>query len=496
VRTPFERSLRESDSRHRNLIHFIPDIVYKTDARGRFQVLNHAVTILGYRPAELIGKSFTSIIHSDDVSRIHRVLNNAKSFPSPASSRQVVTLNEPPVWLLRLANMEARLLPKAGEGPAEPNAIYGEISASAYYGRAAAGQNKKFMGMAGTIRDISGRQRSEEFLRKMFGVVDQSPVSIIITDKNGTIEYINPEFIRVRGYSPQEIIGKNVRVLKSNYHPPEFYEQLVQTLLRDGEWRGELINRKKDGKLYWESVTISSVRDPKGEISNFIAIQEDITEKKHTQKQLKTLKEKETMLREIHHRVKNNLQIISSLMNLQMHSIPDEQTIKVFKQCEDRIRAMALIHEKLYQSDDLQKIDFKEYLRSFVFHIIHSHRLDHGKIKIEMDIDNIFLNIDIAIPCGLIFNELVTNAIKHAFPRKKNGIIDISMKTKGKVYVFKIGDNGMGLPDDFDIKKTTSLGLQLVEMLVKQLRGTLESGTHGDYTVFEIVFPRQVPGRV
>ncbi len=466
--------------------------MYKTDSRGRFRVLNHAVTILGYRPAELIGKHFTTIIHPDDASRVQRELNNAKNFPSPAAFRQAITLNEPPVWLLKHANLEARLLPKAGGGSGDPHEIYGEISSCAYYNRGIDGQNRKFMGVAGTIRDISGRKRSEEFLRKMFGVVDQSPVSIIITDKNGTIEYINPVFIRVRGYSPEEIIGRNVHVLKSNYHPPEFYEQLKQTLLRDGEWRGEIINRKKDGRLYWESVTISSVRDPKGEISNFIAIQEDITEKKHTQKQLKTLKEKETMLREIHHRVKNNLQIISSLMNLQMHSIPDEQTIKVFKQCENRIRAMALIHEKLYQSNDLQKIDFKEYLKSFVFHIIHSHRLDHGKIKINMEIQRVFLNIDIAIPCGLVFNELVTNAIKHAFPRRRNGIIGISMKARGKMYVFVIKDNGRGLPADFDIKKSTSLGLQLVEMLVKQLKGKLEAGRRGEYTVFEIIFPRQV----
>ncbi len=493
-KTQFEQTIKESENENRNLIHFIPDIVYKTDEGGRFRLLNLAVTILGYKPAELIGKPFTTIIHPDDVQRIRHEMSMGK-LPDAVSAEALVSLNHPKSWLLKLNNMEARLLPKrtgkdgkAGT-PAETTGIFGEISASAYYSTEADMRDRRFMGMVGTIRDISKRKKSEEFLRKMFGAVDQSPVSIIITDKNGIIEYINPEFIRVRGFSPQEIIGRNARILKSNYHPPEFYEQIAQSLQRDGEWRGEILNRKKNGKLYWESVNISSVRDINGEISNYIAIQEDITQIKQTQKQLKTLREKETMLREIHHRVKNNLQIISSLMNLQLNSINDAETEKIFKQCESRIKAMALIHEKLYQSEELQKIDFMEYLKSFVFHIIHSHRLEHNKIKINLQVDKIFLNIDIAIPCGLIFNELVTNAVKHAFPRGHDGVINISMRREAGDYIFLVSDNGMGLPDDFDLKKTHSLGLQLVEMLVKQLKGTIASNVHGKFTIFRIVFP-------
>jgi len=491
-----DKSLMEHEKQFKNLLNYIPDIVYKIDEKGIFRFLNRSVMLLGYKPAELIGKPFTAIIHSDDVDRVNRAIINMQSSQKKSAKGSFIPLGETKSWKLKIDNLEVRLLPKRmsqkqGQNKfVETSVIYGEISASAYYAGEKGSYGSKLLSIVGSIRDISNRKRSEEYLRKMFGVVDQSPISIIITDRSGTIEYINPEFIRVRGYSPQEIIGKKVNILKSNYHPVEFYKNIQKALLRDGEWRGEIYNKKKNGKLYWESVTISSVRDPSGEITNFIAIQEDITEKKQTQKQLKSLREKETLLREIHHRVKNNLQIISSLMNLQLHSIPDDRTIQIFKQCESRIKAMALIHEKLYQSEDIEKIDFKEYLKSFIFHIIHSHRLDHAKIKIKLQVEHIFLNIDIAIPCGLIFNELITNAIKHAFSPSAEGIIRILLQSEAGDYIFVISDNGKGLPEDFHKKKESSLGLQLVEMLVKQLKGKMELSTGGKYTIFKIIFPK------
>jgi PAS domain S-box-containing protein len=494
--TQHDESLEKYEKQFQNLLHHIPDIVYKIDENGMFRFVNRSVIILGYTPPELIGKHFTTIIHTDDVDRVKRALTGVQSPHKNITKASFVPVDKTESWTLKIDNIEVRLLPKrmsqrkSQHKFMETSAFYGEISASAYYRGVKGSTGSALLSIIGTIRDISNRKRTEEYLRKMFGVVDQSPVSIIITDRNGIIEYINPEFIRVRGYSPQEIIGKHVSILKSNYHPDEFYNQIQNALLQDGEWRGEIYNRKKNGKLYWESVTIASVRDPNGEISNFIAIQEDITEKKQTQKQLKSLREKETLLREIHHRVKNNLQIISSLMNLQLHSIPDDSTIEIFKQCESRIKAMALIHEKLYQSEDIEKIDFKEYLKSFIFHIIHSHHLDHTKIKIKMQVAHIFLSIDKAIPCGLIFNELITNTVKHAFSQTSEGLIKVSLQIEDNSYALIVSDNGKGLPEDFNIQKQKSLGLQLVEMLVKQLKGKLEFSSGGKYTIFKILFPK------
>ncbi|MBN1798625.1 MAG: PAS domain S-box protein [Spirochaetales bacterium] len=493
-----DASLINHEKQFKNLLNYIPDIVYKIDEQGTFRFINRSVMLLGYKPADLIGKHFTALVHPDDADRIERALLSIRSPQKKIIKDSFIPLNETASWMLKIDNLEVRLLPKRMSQKqvqhkfVETSIIYGEISACAYYTGMKGSTGSKLLSIVGTIRDVSNRKRSEEYLRKMFGVVDQSPISIIITDRNGIIEYINPEFIRVRGYSPQEVIGKKVSILKSNYHPAEFYNHIQEALVRDGEWSGEIYNKKKSGKLYWESVTISSVRDPNGEITNFIAIQEDITEKKQTQEQLKRLREKETLLREIHHRVKNNLQIISSLMNLQLHSIPDESTIKIFKQCESRIKAMALIHEKLYQSEDIEKIDFKEYLKSFIFHVIHSHRLDHTKVKIKLQVQHVFLNIDIAIPCGLIFNELITNAIKHAFSQKREGLIQISLHSEEENYILVVSDNGKGLPDDFRIKKENSLGLQLVEMLVKQLKGKMELSTGGKYTIFKIIFPKPV----
>jgi PAS domain S-box-containing protein len=489
-RKKLNRTFLDKEKHYQDLLHFIPDIVYRIDTHGKFEFLNKSIFMLGYKPEELIGKHFSIIIYHEDITRLTRAL-------SDVSSLKRVLVNESISWVHQIENLEVRLVSKQLRSKhilnknKELSSCYGEINASAYYNLDAATHTVKLSWIVGTIREVINREKSERYLRKMFGAVDQSPISIVIADKNGTIEYINPEFIRVRGYLPQEVIGKKVNILKSKYHPEEFYLQIKNALAAEGEWRGEILNRKRNGKLFWESVTISSVRDPSGEISNFISIQEDITEKKQTQEQLKVLKEKEILLREIHHRVKNNLQIISSLMNLQLHSIPDAKTIEIFKQCESRIKAMALIHEKLYQSEDIERIDFEEYLKSFIFHIVHSHQLDNNKIKIKLRVDQILLNIDIAIPCGLILNELISNALKHAFSETDEGVINITVQSTEDDYILLVSDNGKGLPEDFALKKVNSLGLQLVEMLVKQLNGKMETSSGGKYTIFKITFPKE-----
>jgi len=392
-------------------------------------------------------------------------------------------------------NLEVRLVPKKTLKKSSSKQIigyiisFGEVSASGYYFNDIYTDKRIFMGTVGIIRNITRRKKSEELLRKMFWAVDQSTVSIVISDKKGNIEYINPYFIHKRGYSPQEIIGQNVSILKSNYHPQEVYDKIKKMIKEKGEWRGKLFNRQKNGTLFWESITISAVKNQEGVITNYISIQEDITEKKMTAKQLRSLKEKETLLKEIHHRVKNNLQIICSIMNLQLHTIEDQKTIKIFKQCENRIKSMALIYEKLYQSKDLAKIEFAEYLNSLVFHLLQSHKIDQNRIKTILDIDKILFNIDMAIPCGLIINELFTNALKHAFHHEQSGEIRISFKDNGKNYILSVADTGCGLPEDFNIKNTESLGLQIVVSLAKQLKGTVKLYRNMQ-TMFKVIFPK------
>ncbi|MBD2185076.1 sensor histidine kinase [Planktothrix sp. FACHB-1355] len=192
-----------------------------------------------------------------------------------------------------------------------------------------------------------------------------------------------------------------------------------------------------------------------------------------------SLKEKEVLLKEIHHRVKNNLQVISSLLGLQSRTIQDKQTIDIFQESQNRVRSMALIHEKLYRSKDLSKIDFAEYIRELTINLFRSYKTNSNNVTLVMEIgQNIFLDVDTAVPCGLIINEIVSNSLKYAFPQGEKGKIQIKLNPLDEHQLEMIvSDDGVGLPTNFDLKNANSLGIKLVNGLVNQLRGTLDLNT-------------------
>ncbi|WP_321421976.1 sensor histidine kinase [uncultured Methanobacterium sp.] len=186
------------------------------------------------------------------------------------------------------------------------------------------------------------------------------------------------------------------------------------------------------------------------------------------------LKDKEMLMKEIHHRVKNNLMIISSLLNLQSRYIKDDATREIFKESQTRAQSMALIHERLYRSGDLKSIAFSEYIRSLTRDIFNTYNTSSGRIQLQMDVQNIMVDVNSAVPLGLIINELVTNSLKYAFPNDQEGIIRIQFHKEGDDYLLEVGDNGVGIPDDFDILKSDSLGMLLVNSLTSQIQGELE----------------------
>ena len=193
----------------------------------------------------------------------------------------------------------------------------------------------------------------------------------------------------------------------------------------------------------------------------------------------KSLQEKEALLKEIHHRVKNNLQVICSMLNLQLPYIKDEKAIEIFKESQNRIYSMALIHEKLYLSESLANIDLSEYIRTLITNLFHSYGVTERAIRPYISIDNVHLGIDMVIPCALIINELVSNSLKHAFPGPKQaegtGEVHIDLHSgTGDEFTLAVKDNGMGLPRDFEIQRCESLGLKLVSVLAKQLRGDIQ----------------------
>lgn len=210
---------------------------------------------------------------------------------------------------------------------------------------------------------------------------------------------------------------------------------------------------------------------------------EDVTERVRSAERIKaSLNEKEVLLREVHHRVKNNLQVIVSLLNLQSRKISDPTALSMITESQSRIRSMVLIHEKLYRSRDFAHVDFREYVESLMHHLMRSYQDLDGRVRIEKNIGEVALGIDSAIPFGMVINELVSNALKHAFKDQRQGVVTIDMQPRdGGGVCLSVKDNGVGLPEGLDILKTDSLGMQLVTTLTDQLEGTLsiksENGT-------------------
>lgn len=202
------------------------------------------------------------------------------------------------------------------------------------------------------------------------------------------------------------------------------------------------------------------------------------------------LSQKNLLLKEVHHRVKNNMQVISSLLNLQANASDSEEAIKVLRESHDRVRSMALIHEQLYNSPDLGSIDFDDYADSLLEQIVASHNSDGG-VRVERVIDHPTVSIEVGVPCGLILTELVSNALKHAFPGGRGGIIRVSLQQLDDgASQLCVQDNGIGLPADLDVEKLDSLGLSLVDVLARQLQGSVRFGNNGDGARIEVVFSR------
>jgi two-component sensor histidine kinase len=185
------------------------------------------------------------------------------------------------------------------------------------------------------------------------------------------------------------------------------------------------------------------------------------------------LKERETLLKEIHHRVKNNMQVVSSLLSLQAAQATEPETIEILDESQRQIRSMALIHEKLYRSDSLAEIDFGDYVKSLVDDLLRMYNVPRGAITIAVDIENVQLGVDTAIPSGLIINELVSNSLKYAFPDGRTGDVTVALQRANGVHTLTVADDGVGFPADLDFRATDSLGMQLVTALVNQLEGTI-----------------------
>jgi PAS domain S-box-containing protein len=309
---------------------------------------------------------------------------------------------------------------------------------------------------------------------------------LIVTDVDGNITRTNTAATTLLGYQANALVGKALETIletKGTTHGGD---------LRAIESTGSVESRCKraDDSEIPVLFSASIIRDLQGHDLGFVCIAQDITELKEVENELRiSLNEKEVLLKEIHHRVKNNLQVISSLLNLQARHLKDPEAQIVFRESQDRVKSMGLIHETLYQSKDFSKIKFDEYIQKLIAYISRSYKVTPHSVKIDHAIGDIALGIDSAVPCGLLINELVSNALKHAFPEGRKGKVTVALDCIENDYRLIVSDDGVGFAAKTEIGKSNSLGLKLVASLTDQLGGQLEL-CHAVGTKFTITFPK------
>ncbi len=340
------------------------------------------------------------------------------------------------------------------------------------------------------IHDITDRKYIEDALReseeRLGTFIEKAADSIVIHDLKGNILLANNLTSQFTGYSKEELLKMNVAEIDAAIVTQK-HRKMHWEKLKPGEYKTiEGIHKRKNGSTYIAEIRLVKIIFK--EQPMILVFVRDISNRKYAEEQIKkALQEKDILLKEIHHRVKNNLQIIISLLNLQSEHIQDKDSLVAFKQSKNRIYTMALVHEQLYQSGEFSSIRIKQYVQSLIHKLKSAYQINE-RIIINTSISDVTFSIDIAIPCGLILNELVTNAIKHAFPRKREGLITIvSRKLKDEFYELIVQDNGIGFPSDA-FKENKSLGLKLVNILVQQIDGVIQHSRRNG-TKYRIVFP-------
>lgn len=310
-------------------------------------------------------------------------------------------------------------------------------------------------------------------LRQIF--FNESADAIFLVDAETLLTLdCNPRAVELyEAEDRQDLINIEGHQLQRHPFTPEELEDIVTEMMETGKWNRELEYVTCKGNIFWGNIAAKQI-SVAGKRINLIRIT-DVTARRQAEEQVRiSLQEKELLLKEVHHRVKNNLHTISNLLDLQTEGIEDERLLSLFNDSQNRIQAMALIHEQLYESQNLGKVEFGEYIERLISNLSLSYGNQIRPIRPIVEAESIWINLETAIPCGLLLNELVTNAFKHAFPEGRSGTVRVQLyQDETQCLNLKIWDDGVGLPPSINWQNSSSLGLKLVRILAKQLKASL-----------------------
>ncbi|MGB6035422.1 MAG: histidine kinase dimerization/phosphoacceptor domain -containing protein [Cryomorphaceae bacterium] len=354
--------------------------------------------------------------------------------------------------------------------------------------------------VAGISQAVTYKKAAEKKLKaqaaKIQAIFDSTAMLIWTVDLDYHIVSYNKIFANqhFKLLGREVSIGSNFLEIVNNNVSEEAHQDLCDYF--DSAFKGEKQQFEgrltgRDGNEVWMETFFSPIYGDDNKIKEISCLSYDVTDKKIIEQQMQdSIDEKEILLQEVHHRVKNNLQVISSILNLQSSYVKDENSLNILRESQNRIKSMSFIHESLYQTKDFSGIEFSGYILSLANNLVHSYSLERGLVKLRTDFDDTYLSLDQAIPCGLIANELISNSLKYAFDEGQNGEIFVSTKSKGSRVTLIIADNGRGLPEGFDYENSDSLGLQLVYTLKDQLDASVEVSTKKG-TKYLITFDKQ-----
>jgi PAS domain S-box-containing protein len=456
--------LQASESKYSSLVENAKELIWKCDAQARFTYLNPSwEKVFGIPREEMLGQVFGSFqspeIYARDIKEFRKLLQGSS-----------------------INNYETNCIAKDGT-----------VLTLVFNARPQKDKSGSIIGTEGTAIDVTEKKISDLKLEETYFELGQRQFAIdqhaivAITNLAGDIVYVNKMFCEISKYSRQELLGQNHRIINSKHHPKEFFTDMYETIKSGQTWHGEIKNRAKDGTFYWVATTIAPLKNSKGIIRQYLAIRTEITKIKEAEEKIKILlEEKELILVEVHHRIKNNMNTIYSLLKIQANAQTDAKDKDILLSAASRVQSMMILYDKLYRSKNTNEISIQDYIPVLITEILNVFP-NNDLVTLKMDFEPIVLSTYKVSPLGIIINELVTNSMKYSFMNQSSGNISVKATKLADKVTIVYEDDGIPLDASVTLENANGFGLKLVGMLMRQIKGTvhIERG-HGTKYIFEI----------